>query len=140
MHKVCVQLPKAVIRSLWKHNAHLLRSVVHQFATQIAAQGWGFDYVDKLANACVRIWNAVQDPKVRAAVTFALVEVSVSHNRWKAMSQAADMVNASNLPGLDMEVALSLEPAVGRLKSLNDKLNRSKLGPHVVALLDRKDL
>jgi len=134
----CVQLPTTVIDQLWDENPHLVRDMVRSFADQVASQGWGFDYVDTLGNACVRICEAIDDPEVRATIAHAIVEVSVSHNRWRVMEQAADLLMEYAGPAEDMAIADALRPIQSRVVDLGDRIKKGKLGPNVGALLENE--
>jgi serine/threonine protein kinase len=136
MHEFCVGLPEKVIGALWELNPHLVRHVVAVFGEQVASQGWGFDYVDTLGSACLKICRAVDDPHVRAGIAHAIVEVSVSHNRWRVMSQAAGILETYTSPAEDLAIAEVLDSITYRLCQLADRVNKGKLGPNVARLFD----
>lgn len=137
LHEVCVGLPETVVSQLWKENQFLTATIVNAFCEQIINQGWGFSYVDTLGDACVRIYRAIDNAEVRAAVVFAIVEVSVCHNRWKVMNQAAQLIMASRSPAEDLAVAERLVAIRMQLRRLRDYLNVGKLGPNVAAVLEQ---
>jgi eukaryotic-like serine/threonine-protein kinase len=138
MHEVCVRLPEQVIADLWELNPHLVRHIVTGFSEQVSGQGWGFDYVDTIGNACIRICRAVDDPKVRALIARAIVEVSVSHNRWRVMSQSANLLEVYASPAEDMAIAEALEPIRHRVRQLEGHVNKGKLGPRVARLFAQR--
>ena len=134
MHKVCVELPERVIADLWELNPHLVRHIVTGFAEQVASQGWSFDYVDTLGRTCVKICHAVNDPHIRGQLARAIVEVSVSHNRWRVMAQAGDLLSNYTSAAEDLAIAEALEPIKQWVRPLEDRVNKGKLGPHVAGL------
>lgn len=138
LQEVCVGLPQAAITQLWQENQFLCEYVVNAFCNQVASQGWGFSYVDTLGNTLVRIFRAIDDADIRASVVYAIVEVSVSHNRFKVMGQAAQLVMASTAPADDLAVAEKLAEIRDQLRGLRESLNVGKLGPSVAALLEEE--
>lgn len=135
MHEICVKLPGTVFSSLWTENYHVITHVVKVFTDQVTNQNWPFNYVDTIGNSCVKIFNSIENPKIRALIIYAIVEVSVSHNRWGVMDQAAELLMAANSAAEDIAVADALKPIAYHLIELKDRLNISKLGPNVADLL-----
>jgi len=136
MHKLAVELPEKVLSRLWLRNAHLARHMVTQFARQVADQGWSFTYVDTIGDACLKICRVIDDPQVRAEIVHAMVEVSVSHSRWRVMDQAADLLMTYTSPAEDLAIAEAVRPIAFRLERLEDRLQKKRLGPNVASLLE----
>jgi eukaryotic-like serine/threonine-protein kinase len=136
MHEICVKLPESVIFDLWNLNPHLIRHIVTGFARQVASQKWGFDYVDTLGNACKKLCQAINDPQIRGQIAYAIVEVSVSHNRWQVMSQASDILLNYTSLAEDLAIAEAVEPIKHRLRDLGDRIDKRKLGPYLAALFN----
>ncbi len=137
LHELCVKLPASVMGGLWKHNDFLVRHLVKVFTDQVANQSWSFNYVDTLGDACVKIHDAIKDAQVRAMVLFAIVEVSVSHNRFRVMNQSIKLLMAGHDAAEDFAIAEALKAVAHRLRQFEDKLNKAKLGPQVAALLGK---
>jgi serine/threonine protein kinase len=137
MRELCEKLPEEIFSLLLKRNKHLFIYVITKFVEQIVTQSWGFSYVDTIGNTCVKICNAIQDPKIHAIIINAIVEVSVSHNRWKVMQQAGTLLMKFNDPANDIAIADALKQSVRKLEILVEGkyLNPIKLGPNVNALL-----
>jgi len=136
LRDICVNLPGAVFNSLWKHNKHAVRSLVEIFTTQIASQWWSFNYVDTLGDTCIKIFKNIEDPQTRAMVAHAIVKVSVDNNRWKVMDQAAWLLMAANKPEEDLAIAEKLSAVADRLRVLEERLKKGRLGPNVTTLLE----
>lgn len=138
MHELCVALPQEVTADLWKLNPHLVRRLVQGFTEQVINKGWPFDYVDTIGNACMKLGQAIDDPHLRAHIAHAIVEVSVSHNRWHAMRQAAEFLAKYTSPPEDLAIAETLAPIKRHLPHLEDRISRGALGPNVAALFRKQ--
>lgn len=57
------------------------------FAKFITSQGWPFDYTDQIGDFCNNLLGLIKDVKLRTLLIGILLEVGVSHHRFKVMTQ-----------------------------------------------------
>ena len=131
LHNVCMEIPGAAFRVLWDENQVMAKVLIRVFTDQVSDQGWPFDYTDEIGSACVRLHDATRDRDIRGMLVAAVVEVGVSHNRWKVMDMAVELLSRRKEPEEGLAVAHALAKHRHRVKLLADKVNMEKLDPAV---------
>jgi len=131
LHEFAAGLPEAAFGSLTGANPTVAKMLVNQFATVAVSQGWPFEYTDTIGAACERIYRASKDPQIKARVAAVALEVGVSHNRYYVMDVAARLIAITRDDGEARVLAHALLPIKKYLAAITDRLNVSKLNPHI---------
>jgi len=131
VHDALIGLPVAVIQGLWSVNPVVTKALVKLFSDHVMGQSWAFNYTDKIANALIRIHNAVTDHEMRAMATCAMIEVGVSHNRYYVMEQARELLREKRKPEEVRQIAYALRKYKDQLGVLAESLNIAKLDPEL---------
>jgi hypothetical protein len=118
--------------------ARLLGSAISDFTTITTSQGWPFDFTDEIGQTCRRIFYAVKDFEIRADLVYCVSEVGITHNRWRVMQIAADLISEHKQLGEAIPIVEKLS-RLHRLQALNGYLKLSNLDPSLRALFEKKD-
>ena len=131
LHDVCMQLPLAAAEALWSVNPLVTEVIIRRFIGQITSQSWGFEYTDKIGQACVKLHNAIDSREIRALLIIAVLELGVGHNRWYVMDLAATE------PREALVVAHALDKAGNLLSALEGRVELRNLNPEIREVLQR---
>lgn len=85
IHEAIMQLDPSAASETYAFNALLMRRVIAEFVKYITSQGWAFGYTDKIANKCLALYQAIDDPEIRANLIYCVSEVGIYHNRYYVM-------------------------------------------------------
>lgn len=86
------------IAALFERSSGSMGELINGFCEEVGRRGWPFSYTDRLSDGCLRIFEAVREPQVRATLAACLVSLGTSHNRWKVLRDAASIIHGMKRP------------------------------------------
>ena len=102
------------IAALYERSPSSMEELIRGFCEEVERRGWPFSYTDRLSDGCLRLFEAVREPRVRATLATCLVSLGTSHDRWKVLRDAASMIQRMKRPDevLALKVQLSTASAL----------------------------
>jgi serine/threonine protein kinase len=138
LHDVAVEIDGKIFSDLYRASPEAARLLVKQFCATCVSQTWPFDYTDKIAGACSRLFRATDDTDIKALVTTTVLRVGVSHNRWYVMDVTAALVEKTKDTKDALALAKLLEAAQSDLWAIEDRVKIEALHPALRALFNQK--
>jgi len=129
LHEIGMQLPVTILEALLAASATATEVLVRVFTGHVMSQSWGYEYTDKIADACSRLYRAIPSLGLRALLVRTLVEVGVSHNRFHVMDVAAAVIAAIEDDEQAREVAHELIKNREQLDPIGGRLDVGRLSP-----------
>lgn len=108
-HEMMMQLHPQALRAMHHKNPDLVRHLVSQFTAFIMGRSWPFLYIDKIADQCRGLYEALPDIPARAELVACLLEAAASHNRFYAMNLFGELMAAPKQPGEEIVLAERLQ-------------------------------
>ena len=136
LHQTLMAVDGNVIGVLIELHPGVMKGLLDQFLTDAAGRSWGFSYTDKIAGQCKAIFEATDDPEVRAALAVAVGVIGVGHNRWYVIGVARELLQGGKTPAERIALVARLEGLDDWLRRrLGDSLMATQLDPALVPLL-----
>ncbi|HBE68939.1 MAG TPA: hypothetical protein DDW52_12395 [Planctomycetaceae bacterium] len=138
VHEVVMGLSSRAAKRILKYDKPQARQLVDQFVSHATSQGWGFSYTDDIGRQCSSLFQAMNDPEIRANLIYCVMDVGFGHNRWAVMAIFDDLIEQDFTVAETLAVAEKLRNASpNRRRQARDRLTMSKLKPEIVeALMD----
>ena len=89
------------------------KGLMEEFCKDTGYRHWPFSRTDRIADQCIAIFGAVNDPEVRAQITACLFVLGARHNRWYVLKHAARLIERDIEP---VEL-LALEEHLGQSRN-----------------------
>lgn len=136
LHDLTVAIPAETFERLCQTNPEIAALLVVKFGEVSISERWGFDYTDKIGNACLRLFPVANDANLKASLIATALHVGVNYNRWHVEDIAARLLEA-NITDTDAVTVLSqLEPIRHYLVVVSDRVDKKKVHPILRALFD----
>ena len=136
LHQTLMAVHGSVIGVLLKLHPGVMKGLLNLFLDDAAGRSWDFSYTDKIAGQCRAIFEATDDPEVRAALAVTVGVIGVGHNRWYVIGVARDLLQGGKTPAERMALVASLEGLEDWSRSqLGDSLMATQLDPALLPLL-----
>ncbi len=136
LHQTLMAVHPSVISALLKMHSSVMQRLLYQFLDDTADRRWGFSYTDKIAGQCRAIFQAIDDPEIRAALAVTVGIVGVDHNRWHVIGVARNLFQGQKSPAERMAMVARLEDLdEWRRRELGASLRATDLDPALVRLL-----
>ena len=136
LHQTLMTVHGNIIGVLLKMHSGVMKGLLDEFLTDAAGRSWGFSYTDKIAAQCKAIFEATDDPEVRAALAVTVGTIGVGHNRWYVIGVARDLLQGAKTPAERMALIAQLEGLDDWLqRQLGESLVATQLDPALLPLL-----
>jgi hypothetical protein len=136
LHDIAIQLPEQAITELFAVDSEVGLLLFQRFSEVSRAQGWPFEYTDKIGSACLRFSRASNSSEVKALAIATALEVGVSHNRWAVMDTAAHLIGLIEQNDEAAAVRRAIDGIPSRLVDIEERLEGKKLHPIIRELLE----
>ena len=136
LHDTLMAIPAEAIALMAEENLPLVRGIVGRFVEHITSQGWSFSYTDSIGNQCRRVFELIDDPPIRAELLFCIVEVGVSHHRWRVMTVAKQLFERRRSKAESLALAERFKDKPPSLMGwIRDEVSRAKLDDILLELI-----
>ena len=136
LHQTLMAVHANAIATLLGMHSAVMKELLYRFLTRASSRSWGFSYTDVIAGQCKAIFEATNDPEVRAAIAVTVGTIGLSHNRWYVIGVARDLLQGEKTPAERMALAAQLEGLEDRLRyDLGESLMATQLDPALLPLL-----
>jgi serine/threonine protein kinase len=82
LHDTVMQMSPYAASEIYSADPDLLKRIISEFVDSVCSQGWPFNYTDKIGGKCRDLYNALDDPVIRADLLYCVTEVGLYHNRF----------------------------------------------------------
>ncbi len=126
------QIPKRVLGQLARKVPNQLQRVLEVYCDAVdeVIVGYGFAYAEEVAANMSVVFDATNDPRVKALAVRATLVAAVNLNRYAAMDTFDDMLTALQVDNEILAVADVLRENLAKYRRVADRIPTSKL--HVV--------
>jgi serine/threonine protein kinase len=138
IHEVIMKIPKESASLLLDIDKEETRTLIDAFVSHCTSQSWGFSYTDNIGAQCNRLYCALPDPQIRAALIHCVMDVGFGHNRWYVMGIFDDLMAKKHEMAEHLAFADMFEKVSVDLRDwARDRLTNAKLHPAVAAALNK---
>ena len=136
LHQTLMAVHGNVIGALLDIHPEVMKGLLDQFLDDAAGRSWNFSYTDKIAGQCKAIFEATDDPEMRAALAVTVGVIGVGHNRWHVIGVARDLLQGGKTTAERMALVTRLEELDDWLRrQLGESLMATQLDPALLPLL-----
>ena len=129
-----------VVAALYRCNPDATKQLLERFCDEVTSRQWAFAYTDEIAQQCRVMFEAVEDPEIRAMLAACVAYMGVSHNRWCVMKVAAGLIQGDKSPAERIALLEQLGSlGQGILAGVGAYVTVERLDPALVPLLKAEE-
>jgi serine/threonine protein kinase len=108
-HEALIKLSFSAFRAIYEQDSGKALTIIESYIKFCCTNRWNFEYVDKIGDNFRIIFNAIEDPYIRAHIVGSLVKLGSQYNRYHVMNIVGEILRTLKHPRTIIETAKQLD-------------------------------